>query len=186
MGGGGGLRLAIIGRGRREQRPIEPLVDNGLVMRWRGEARGGGGEGHGRGGGGVCDAGARGGGTTAARGVHTPAMDSSQVRRHIVLPVKLLMTDSAWIGLALQVCGDVVPVEVAGMRVCVVADLASVRVPILDAEAADGDWCGSVRRAGKDALGCGLGIEAGQLGLYLLLHLVAHQVRRGTGGRPGL
>jgi len=107
----------------------------------------------------------------------------AQVSRHVVLPVELLVADGAWVGLALEVGGDVVPVEVARVSVCIVAHLATVSVPVLDAEAADRDGGGSVRRAGQEALRRRLCIQACQLRLDLLLHLVAHQVRgRARGG----
>ena len=59
--------------------------------------------------------------------------------RHVVFPVELLVADGARVGLALQVSGDIVPMEVARMGVRVVAHLAAVRVPVLDAEAAYAD-----------------------------------------------
>jgi len=101
---------------------------------------------------------------------------------HVVLPVELLVADSAWVGLALEMGGDVVPMEVARMSVCIVAHLAAVSVPVLDAEAADRDGGGSVRRACQEALRRRLCIQACQLRLNLLLHLVAHQVRGGARG----
>ena len=66
-------------------------------------------------------------------------MNSSKVSRHVVLPVELLVTHSTRVGLALEVCGDVVPVEVAWVGVRVVAHLAPVRRALLDAEASDAD-----------------------------------------------
>jgi len=104
------------------------------------------------------------------------------VSRHVVLPVELLLADGAWVGLALEVGGDIVPMEVARVSVCVVAHLAPVRIPVLDAEAADRDGGGSVRRASQEALRRRLCIQACQLRLNLLLHLVAHQVWRGAWG----
>ena len=102
--------------------------------------------------------------------------------RHVVFPVELLVADSAWVGLALEVGGDIVPVEVAWMSVRVVAHLAAVSVPVLDAEAPDRDGGGSVGRAGQEALRRRLCIQARQLRLDLLLHLVAHQVWGGARG----
>ena len=72
--------------------------------------------------------------------------------RHVVLAVELLVADAAGVGLALQVCGDVVPVEVARVGVGVVADFAAVVVALLDAEAADGDGRGVAGRPGQEAL----------------------------------
>jgi len=69
--------------------------------------------------------------------VHRP-----QVGSHVVLAVKFLVTHGARVGLALEVGGDIVPVEVGGVGVRVVAHLAPVIVPVLDAEAADTDGCG--------------------------------------------
>ena len=110
-------------------------------------------------------------------------MHRAKVSRHVVFPVELLVADGAWVGLALQVSGDIVPMEVAGMGVRVVAHLAAVRVPVLDAEAADGDGSRRISRSRQEALRCRLSIQACQLGLNLLLHLVAHQV--GGGARGG-
>ena len=106
--------------------------------------------------------------------------------RHVVFPVELLMADGARVGLALQVGGHIVPVEVARMGVRVVAHLATVRVPVLDAEAADGDGRRRIRRSSQEALRRRLSIQACQLRLYLLLHLVAHQVGGGARGRAHL
>jgi len=106
-------------------------------------------------------------------GARTPAppMHRSQVRRHVVLSVELLLAHGARVGLALEVGGDVVPVEVGGMGVGVVADLAAVGVTVLDAEAADADGRGSVPAHPADAAGL---VKVGQLRLNLLLELVGH------------
>jgi len=106
----------------------------------------------------------------------------AKVSRHVVLPVELLVADGARVGLALEVSGDIVPVEVAWVSVGIVANLATVGVPILDAEAADGDRCRGICGAGQEALRSRLCIQAGQLRLDLLLHLVAHQVGGGARG----
>jgi len=90
-------------------------------------------------------------------------MHGSQVSRHVVLPVELLVANGAGIGLALKVSGNVVAVEVAGMGVGVVANLTPVVVAFLDAKASDGDWSGIVGRTSKEALRSGLSIETGQL-----------------------
>ena len=69
-------------------------------------------------------------------------MNSAKVSRHVVLPVELLVTHSARVGLALEVGGDVVSVEVAWVGVRVVAHLAAVRVlwwPLVGAETPDAD-----------------------------------------------
>ena len=110
-------------------------------------------------------------------------MNSAKVSCHVVLPVELLVTHSARVGLALEVGGDVVPVEVAWMCVRVVAHLAAVRVlwwPLVDAEAADADGVGGVL-GGAEAAAV-VGVEVGQLRLNLLLHLEVHQVWAGAGG----
>lgn len=78
--------------------------------------------------------------------------------------------------------GDVVPVKVGRVGVRVVAHLAAVGVPVLDAEAADTDGRGGVRRRVEAEAAL---VEAGQLGLHLLLELVGHQVGGGA-GRAGL
>jgi len=159
------------------------------VRRHRRRREGGGGQGEGerqrRGVAGGGEAGARRGGAAAAACGDPPSMDRPQVRRHIVLPVELLVADSARIGLALQMGGHVVAMEVAGVRVRVVAHLAPVRVPILDAEASDGDWCGGVGGAVEESLRGRLGIQARQLALNLLLHLVTHEIGRGAGRGGG-
>jgi len=67
--------------------------------------------------------------------------------------------------------GHVVPVEVAGVGVGVVAHLAAVGVSILYAKAANADGIGAVV-----VVGPGLGVQTGQLCLYFLLELVGHQV----------
>ena len=110
-------------------------------------------------------------------------MHCSQVSCHVVLPVELLMTHLARVGVPVQVGGDVVPVEVAGVGVRVVAHLAAVRVlwwPLVDAEAADADGVGGVL-GGAEAAAV-VGVEVGQLRLDLLLHLEVHQVWAGAGG----
>lgn len=127
-----------------------PLIDNGLMGRqgWRGKTWGRRSEGecHGRGGRSTAETGcgAGCGGTTAAGCIDTPAMDCPQVSRHIILPVKLLVADSARIGFTLQVCGHVVAMEVAGVCVSIVTHLTSVCIPVLNAETADRDGCGSL------------------------------------------
>ena len=98
---------------------------------------------------------------------------------HVVLSVKFLMTHGARIGLTLEVGCHVVPVEVGGVGVGVVAHLAAVVVPVLDAEAAYTDGGGGLGR-GVEAEA--VLVEVGQLCLHLLLELVGHQVGRGTGG----
>ena len=69
-------------------------------------------------------------------------MNSAKVSRHVVLPVELLVTHSARVGLALEVGGDVVPVEVAWVGVGIVTHLTSVCIPVLYAETADRDGRG--------------------------------------------
>ena len=113
-------------------------------------------------------------------------MNSAKVSRHVVLPVELLVTHSARVGLALEVGGDIVPVEVAWVRVRVVAHLAAVRVPVLDAEASDRDWRCRVCGPCQQTLRRSLCIQACQFGFNLLLHLVAHQVGRWAGRRACL
>ena len=103
-------------------------------------------------------------------------MDSSEVSRHVVLPVELLVADLAGVGVPVQVSGHVVPVEVAGVGVGVVADLAAVGVlwwSLVGAEAADAD---GVWRLGGAQSAAGVGVEVGQFRLNLLLHLKVHQI----------
>ena len=103
-------------------------------------------------------------------------MDSSEVSRHVVLPVELLVADLAGVGVPVQVSGHVVPVEVAGVGVGVVADLAAVGVlwwSLVGAEAADADGVGRLGGAQSTA---GVGVEVGQFRLNLLLHLKVHQI----------
>ena len=69
----------------------------------------------------------------------SPPVHGPEVRRHVVLPVELLVAHGAGVGLAVQVGGDVVTVEVGRVGVRVVAHLAAVGVAIQDAEAADAD-----------------------------------------------
>ena len=75
----------------------------------------------------------------AGRAATAPAVDGAQMRRHVVLAVELLRTDAARITLAVEMSRDVMPVEVGGVGVRVVAHLAPVRRALLDAEAADAD-----------------------------------------------
>ena len=101
---------------------------------------------------------------------------------HVVLPVELLVADLARVGVPVQVSGHIMPVEVAGVGVGVVADLAAVGVlwwSFIGAEAADADRVGRLRRAETIA---GVGIEIGQLRLNLLLHLEVHEIWTGAGG----
>ena len=44
-------------------------------------------------------------------------MHCAKVSRHVVLPVELLVADGARVGLALEVSGDIVPMEVAWVSV---------------------------------------------------------------------
>jgi len=78
--------------------------------------------------------------------------------------------------------GHVVPMEVAGVGVGVVAHLAAVRVlwwPLVGAETPDADGGGIISRAQAAAT---IGVEVCQLRLDLLLHLEIHQVGAGAGG----
>ena len=58
---------------------------------------------------------------------------------HVVLPVELLVADGAPVGLPVEVSGHVVPVKVGRVSVGVVANLAPVAVPLLEAVAPDAD-----------------------------------------------
>ena len=76
--------------------------------------------------------------------------------------------------------GHVVPMEVAGVGVGVVAHLAAVRVlwwPLVGAETPDADGGGIISRAQAAAT---IGVEVCQLRLDLLLHLEIHQVLSST------
>ena len=61
-------------------------------------------------------------------GVAAPAVDGSQVSGHVVLPVELFMTNFAGVGVPLEVGRHVVPVEVAGVGVGIVANFTTVGV----------------------------------------------------------
>ena len=114
-----------------------------------------------------------------------PPVHGSQVSGHVVLPVELFMTNFARVGVPLEVGGHVVPVEVAGVGVGVVANFTPVRVlwrPLVRAEAADADGVGALGRTQPAGVVC---VEVGKFGFNFLLHLEVHQVGRGT-GRAGL
>ena len=114
-----------------------------------------------------------------------PAVHGAQVRRHVVLAVELFVADFAGVGVALEVGGDVVPVEVAGVGVGVVAHLATVRVlwwTFVDAETSNAD---RVWRLGGAQSTCRSGVKICEFGFNLLLHLEVHQVGAGA-GRAGL
>ena len=109
-------------------------------------------------------------------------MHCAQVGRHVVLAVELFVTNFAGIGIALEVGGHIVPMEIAGVGVGVVADLAAVRVlwrTLVSAETPDTNRGRIVRRAESPAA---VGVEIGQLRLNFLLHLEVHQVWTGTRG----
>ena len=59
---------------------------------------------------------------------------------HVVLPVELFMTNFAGVGVPLEVGGHVVPVEVAGMGVGIVANFTTVRIAFLKTVAANAYW----------------------------------------------
>ena len=111
-----------------------------------------------------------------------PAVHGPQVSGHVVLPVELFMTDFARVGVPLEVGGDVVPVEVAGVGVGIVTDFTAIRVlwwSLVRAEAADAD---GVRTLGRTQAAGVVRIEVGKFRFDFLLHLEVHQVGRGTGG----
>ena len=78
--------------------------------------------GTGGGGGGDCR------GDPSRAGAAAPAVDGSQVGGHVVLPVELFMTNFAGVGVPLEMGGHVVPVEVAGVGVGIVANFTTVHV----------------------------------------------------------
>ena len=114
-----------------------------------------------------------------------PAVHGAQVRGHVVLAVELFVADFAGVWVALEVGGDVVPVEVAGVGVGVVAHLATVRVlwwTFVDAETSNAD---RVWRLGGAQSTRRRGVKICEFGFNLLLHLEVHQVGAGA-GRAGL
>ncbi len=125
-------------------------------------------------------------------------MHGPQVRRHVVLPVELLRADGARVGLAVQVGGDVVAVEVGRVGVGVVAHLAAVGVALLHAEAPDADrvaLLGSLGRrggggGGRGCLGRAVQRRQFRLGLKLKGGQVAapggvRRIHRGRRGQQG-
>ena len=73
-------------------------------------------------------------------------MNCSQVGSHVVLAVELLVTHATRVGLAVQVGGHVMPVEVGGVSIGIVANFAPVSVALLDTEAPDADGIGVISR----------------------------------------
>ena len=74
-------------------------------------------------------------------------MHGPQVGGHVVFSVELLGADRARVRLSVQVRGHVVPVEVGGMRVRIVAHLAPVGVALLKAVAANANRASRVVKA---------------------------------------
>ena len=66
---------------------------------------------------------------------------------HVIFSVEFLGADSARIRFSVQMCCDIVPVEVGGVRVRVVTHLASVSVPLLETVTANADGVGGVVKA---------------------------------------
>ena len=101
--------------------------------------------------------------------------------RHVVLPVELFMTNFAGVGVPLEVGRHVVPVEVAGVGVGIVAHFTTVGVlwwSLVRTETADADGIGTLGRTKTRGV---VGVEVGKFGLDLLLHLEVHQVGAGAG-----
>lgn len=116
-------------------------------------------------------------------------MHCPQVSSHIVFTVELLVADIAGIGLPVQMCCHIMPVEVRGVSVRVVADLAPVSIALLNAETPDADGIRVIGRGATSFLwraigariggatvphvrGGGIVVESGQLSLSM-------QVKRG-------
>ena len=69
-------------------------------------------------------------------------MHSSKMCCHIILTVKLLMTNFAWVRIPLEMCCYIMPVEIAGMRVGIVAYLTTIGIlgrSFVGAKASDAD-----------------------------------------------
>ena len=67
---------------------------------------------------------------------------------HVVLSVKFLMTNFAWVRIPLKVSRYIMPVEIAWVGVGIVADLTTIGVlgwSFIYAKASDADWIGSFR-----------------------------------------
>ena len=104
---------------------------------------------------------------------------------HVVLPVELFMTNFAGVGVPLQVGRHVVPVEVAGMGVGIVANFTTVGVlwwTFVRTETANADGIWTLGRTQTGRVVC---VEVGKFGFDFLLHLEVHQVGAGA-GRAGL
>ena len=100
---------------------------------------------------------------------------------HSVLSVELFMTNFAGVGVPLEVGRHVVPVEVAGVGVGIVAHFTTVGVlwwTLVRTETADADGIGTLGRTKTRGV---VGVEVGKFGLDLLLHLEVHQVGAGAG-----
>ena len=99
---------------------------------------------------------------------------------HVVLPVELFMTNFAGVGVPLEVGRHVVPVEVAGVGVGVVANFTTVGVlwwTLVRTETANAD---GVRALGRTKTRRVVRVEVGKFGFDFLLHLKVHQVGAGA------
>ena len=120
------------------------------------------------------------GGRDCWAGTAAPAVDSSQVGGHVVLPVELFMTNFAGVGVPLEVGRHVVPVEVAGVGVGVVANFTTVGVlwwTLVRTETANADGIWTLGRTQTGRVVC---VEVGKFGFDFLLHLKVHQVGAGA------
>ena len=81
---------------------------------------------------------------------------------HVVLPVELFMTNFAGVGVPLEMGRHVVPVEVAGVGVGVIANFTAVGVlwwPFVRAETADADGIWTLGRPKTGRVVC---VEVGK------------------------
>jgi len=108
-------------------------------------------------------------------------MNSSKMSRHVVLSVKFLMTNFAWVRIPLKMCCYIMPVEIAWMRIGIVANFATIGVlgwTFVGAKTSDADRIVALWRPEPIRTIC---IKVSQFGFNLFLHLEIHQIRRGAG-----
>ena len=104
-------------------------------------------------------------------------MYGSQVGRHVILSVKFLMTNFAWVRIPLKMSCYVMPMKVAWVGVGIVADLAAIgilRRSFVSAKASNTYGVGAFWGSKATSIIC---IEVSELRFDLFLHLKIHQVR---------